>query len=1616
MHYRTMSSFLVMLLCVWVGFAAQADANEATLTGSVTGEPELLSLTSSADFGAKPSVKVLDKDDTGMLLELEIPGLKIQELEVEGELFHALEIEGGAYRGEVGSPMLPTFSRMVQIPDGAGITFEVISSVQTEISGYRPMPMQPGKIDGFSFNAEAYSQSGYEDIPVFTIGEPAIARDLRVVPMTFNPVRYNPESGTIEVATRVEVRINYAAGADQRNPAPQPRALIPESFHNLYKDLVVNYEGPRDDQEIGLGMYVIICPNNSTVINLVQPLLDWRERKGYDVYLATTSETGTSKENIKNWIQSAYNSWPNPPAHITLIGDTGGSISIPYWTENYSNYHGESDFPYAMLEGSDPLGDVHIGRITVSSTTELQRYVYKVTSYESTPNMSSPAWYGHGVVCGDPSSSGPTCVQQMQWLKREMITQGYTSVDTIFSSPYVSGMVNNINDGCTIFGYRGYYHMSGFDTGDAGNLQNGYKMPFCVISTCDTGSFSGYARSEALMRCGSGATGISGGIAAIGTATTGTHTRFNNCITYGIWRGIFHGLPEFGAALTRGKYELYQNYGYHDLNDTYIFAHWNNLMGDSAGECWTGIPQSITVSYDNSIAVGSNSVPVTVTAGGGPLAGAFVCLLKSNDDIQSRGYTDANGQIELPIDDATAGNLLITVTKHDHIPHLGTINISQETRFVGYNSHTIDGNGLANPNEAIDLSVQVRNFGSQSASSVNGTITVSDPYVTITDNNTSFGTVNAGATAWGNDAFDLNIASTAPDGHVIQVGLDATSSGDTWHTLVEVPVSAPAFGFRSMALSGAGTLLDPGESGTLTVEVVNTGSVTATGVTATLISGSPWVSISDANGSYPNIGVGSSGANTGNSYGLSAAGDCFNGHMAELKIAFSSSGGAIDTLSFVMQIGEPSDSDPTGPDAYGYYAFDNTDTSYDQAPTYNWLEIDPNRGGSGSDVGLNDNSWGDDDSKVINLPFDFTYYGETFSRATICSNGWMAMGSTHLVNYRNWTIPAAGAPLNMIAPMWDNHRQSGNDQVYQWYDAANHRYVVEWSRVRNEYGNGTSTFEVILYDPEFHSTDTEDGIIEFQFNQYGNTDSEQHYSTTGIQNGDNSTGVEYAFWAGYNDNAAPISAGRAIRFVPVAGFPRGTFTGHVTNASFGGADLPGVSIVMEETGTTLVTNEDGYYSGSIQTGLYTVTASLPGFAPFTYNNVSIIEGQSTNRNFSLTDIAGPYITGTTQLENTLDNVGPYNVSTMVFEYSGLEELSLYYNVAGSGWVGVALTDEGNNLYSASIPGGPFNTMVSYYIYGRDGIGQESTDPPAGSSDPYTFWVLPPVFSDDIEDGEGNWTHDNVQTGYGDQWHRSSTRNHTDGGGYSWKFGDTGGGDYSGEMDGALESELFTVSDGGATIYLWHWMEAEQRDSNPVQGYDGGFIEMSFNGGDWEQVTPESGYTHVVRVGANGPYPEDMPFFSGSIPWTQLEIDLGDFEGTAQIRFRFGSDDNTHREGWYIDDVMIVPNAPSLADAEEIELFPTRMALYQNSPNPFSSSVASTRIRFELPKSSKVTLKVYDTSGRLVRTLANSPLDGGSHSVSWNGRDSHDRQVGSGIYYYVLNSDGKNQSRQMLILK
>jgi len=90
--------------------------------------------------------------------------------------------------------------------------------------------------------------------------------------------------------------------------------------------------------------------------------------------------------------------------------------------------------------------------------------------------------------------------------------------------------------------------------------------------------------------------------------------------------------------------------------------------------------------------------------------------------------------------------------------------------------------------------------------------------------------------------------------------------------------------------------------------------------------------------------------------------------------------------------------------------------------------------------------------------------------------------------------------------------------------------------------------------------------------------------------------------------------------------------------------------------------------------------------------------------------------------------------------------------------------------------------------------------------------------------------------------------------------------------------------------------------------------------------------------------------------------------------------------------------------------PSEYILYQNYPNPFNPT---TTIKYQIPKSGLVQLKVYDILGREAAKLVNEIQKAGEHSVEF---DAGNLRLASRIYFYQLKSGGFVQSRKMVILK
>jgi hypothetical protein len=99
--------------------------------------------------------------------------------------------------------------------------------------------------------------------------------------------------------------------------------------------------------------------------------------------------------------------------------------------------------------------------------------------------------------------------------------------------------------------------------------------------------------------------------------------------------------------------------------------------------------------------------------------------------------------------------------------------------------------------------------------------------------------------------------------------------------------------------------------------------------------------------------------------------------------------------------------------------------------------------------------------------------------------------------------------------------------------------------------------------------------------------------------------------------------------------------------------------------------------------------------------------------------------------------------------------------------------------------------------------------------------------------------------------------------------------------------------------------------------------------------------------------------------------------------------------------------------EKSEVNITDFSLHQNFPNPFNPS---TIIRYNIPNSGNLEIKIFDITGSLVKTLFNSFQRAGLDEIEWNGKNEKGELVSSGTYIYQIKLNENILTKKMMLLK
>ena len=176
-----------------------------------------------------------------------------------------------------------------------------------------------------------------------------------------------------------------------------------------------------------------------------------------------------------------------------------------------------------------------------------------------------------------------------------------------------------------------------------------------------------------------------------------------------------------------------------------------------------------------------------------------------------------------------------------------------------------------------------------------------------------------------------------------------------------------------------------------------------------------------------------------------------------------------------------------GPDAFGYTWVDSRD---DYGPAFAFASV----AGTPNTLAY---SLGDDDSQQITLPFAFPFYGDTYSTATIVSNGRLHFNADPSTTGANGAIPRQSGPNGFLAPFWEDLDPSAAGTLY--YQLSQERAVVEWNGVaRGDDAEARLTFQVVLYP---------DGRVLYQYAELAGAAERE---VIGLENLDGTVGLQIA--------------------------------------------------------------------------------------------------------------------------------------------------------------------------------------------------------------------------------------------------------------------------------------------------------------------------------------------------------------------------------------------------------------------------------------------------------------------------------------------------------------------------
>jgi hypothetical protein len=171
---------------------------------------------------------------------------------------------------------------------------------------------------------------------------------------------------------------------------------------------------------------------------------------------------------------------------------------------------------------------------------------------------------------------------------------------------------------------------------------------------------------------------------------------------------------------------------------------------------------------------------------------------------------------------------------------------------------------------------------------------------------------------------------------------------------------------------------------------------------------------------------------------------------------------------------------------------------------------------------------------------------------------------------------------------------------------------------------------------------------------------------------------------------------------------------------------------------------------------------------------------------------------------------------------------------------------------------------------------------------------------------------------------------------------------------------------------------------------------------WGMVPDEDfNYFNIYRGVQSGFDPKEMSPYATTVDtfFVDSEVTIG-----TMYYYRIATIDFSGNQSQFSGEVGVI-----ITGIEQIIGVPGSYALYQNYPNPFNPT---TKIKFDLPTTTEITLKIFNILGEEVTTIISDRLNAGRYSYEW----SPPAGIASGVYLYQLETEQYTETRKMVLIR